>query len=185
MSQAFLFKLYHSINDKHKDICQIKIHIWRVSCSKISFCTKILVEKWPKLVSISGLSHTLLINKQILAFNCIPSCLPIPPPPIHHPPPITTTSPPHPNHPSPTTHHPHWMLHTKISVYILVTRWGLTISQHRPDAKPLFEPVMVRLPTHIYVTRPQWVEPQSVISEDMQWITFVINVLLTCFWVVS
>ena len=27
----------------------------------------------------------------------------------------------------------------------------------RPGDKPLSEPMMVRLPTHIYVTRPQWV----------------------------
>ena len=29
---------------------------------------------------------------------------------------------------------------------------------HRPGDKPLSEPMMVRLPTHIYVTRPQWVK---------------------------
>ena len=28
----------------------------------------------------------------------------------------------------------------------------------RPDDKPLSEPMMVRLPTHIYTTRPQWVK---------------------------
>ena len=28
---------------------------------------------------------------------------------------------------------------------------------HRPGDKPLFEPMMARLPTHICVTRPQWV----------------------------
>ena len=28
----------------------------------------------------------------------------------------------------------------------------------RPGDKPLSEPMMVRLPTHIYVTRPQWVK---------------------------
>ena len=28
----------------------------------------------------------------------------------------------------------------------------------RPGDKPLFEPMMVRLPTHICVTRPQWVK---------------------------
>ena len=29
----------------------------------------------------------------------------------------------------------------------------------RPGDKPLSEPMMVRLPTHICVTRPQWVKP--------------------------
>ena len=29
---------------------------------------------------------------------------------------------------------------------------------HRPGDKPLSEPMMVRLPTHICVTRPQWVK---------------------------
>ena len=29
---------------------------------------------------------------------------------------------------------------------------------HRSDDKPLSEPMMVRLPTHICVTRPQWVK---------------------------
>ena len=28
----------------------------------------------------------------------------------------------------------------------------------RPDDKPLYEPMMVRLPTHIRVTRSQWVK---------------------------
>ena len=30
----------------------------------------------------------------------------------------------------------------------------------RPGDKPLFEPMMVSLPTHICVTRPQWVLPK-------------------------
>ena len=30
----------------------------------------------------------------------------------------------------------------------------------RPGDKPLFEPMMVSLLTHIYVTRPQWVKPK-------------------------
>ena len=29
---------------------------------------------------------------------------------------------------------------------------------HRPSDKPLSEPMMVRLPTHVCVTRPQWVK---------------------------
>ena len=32
----------------------------------------------------------------------------------------------------------------------------------RPGAKPLSEPMMVRLPTHICVTRPQWVNKSEV-----------------------
>ena len=33
---------------------------------------------------------------------------------------------------------------------------------HRPGDKPLSEPMMVRLPTHICVTRPQWVNHVSI-----------------------
>ena len=33
---------------------------------------------------------------------------------------------------------------------------------HRPGDKPLSESMMVRLPTHICVTRPQWLNPQIV-----------------------
>ena len=33
-----------------------------------------------------------------------------------------------------------------------------TMAWHRRGDKPLFEPMMVRLPTHICVTRPQWVK---------------------------
>ena len=50
----------------------------------------------------------------------------------------------------------------------------------RPDDKPLSEPMMVRLPTHICVSRPQWVNSlapgrcgsnfKSVIYEHMLWI---------------
>ena len=29
---------------------------------------------------------------------------------------------------------------------------------HRPGNKPLYDPIMASLPTHIYVTRPQWVK---------------------------
>ena len=32
------------------------------------------------------------------------------------------------------------------------------MARHRPGDKPLSEPMMVRLPTHICVTRPQWVK---------------------------
>ena len=40
-----------------------------------------------------------------------------------------------------------------IPTLVQVTAW------HRPGNKPLSEPMMVRLPTHICVTRPQWVKP--------------------------
>ena len=33
---------------------------------------------------------------------------------------------------------------------------------HRPRNKPLSEPMMVRLPTHICVTRPQWAKASSL-----------------------
>ena len=39
----------------------------------------------------------------------------------------------------------------------------------RPGDKPLSEPMMVRLPTHICVTRPQWVK--------VQWWTNTLNVV--------
>ena len=35
----------------------------------------------------------------------------------------------------------------------------------RPGDKPLSEPRMVRLPTHICFTRPQWVEEDCVVNE--------------------
>ena len=34
----------------------------------------------------------------------------------------------------------------------------------RPGDKPLYEPMMVRLPTHICVSRPQWVKQQKNLS---------------------
>ena len=43
----------------------------------------------------------------------------------------------------------HWSLFLRVQ---------LRYSSMGSDYKPLFEPVMVRLPTHICVTRPQWVE---------------------------
>ena len=36
---------------------------------------------------------------------------------------------------------------------------------HRPDDKPLFEPMMVGLLTHIFVTRPQWVKREWLVEE--------------------
>ena len=39
-----------------------------------------------------------------------------------------------------------------IPALVQITAW------RRPGAKPLSEPMMIRLPMHIYVTRPQWVK---------------------------
>ena len=41
----------------------------------------------------------------------------------------------------------------------------------RPGDKPLSEPMMVRLPTHISVTRPQWVIPVMYPSRLLRWKT--------------
>ena len=41
---------------------------------------------------------------------------------------------------------------------------------HRPGDKPLSEPMMVNLPTHICVTRPRWVNEEST------------NTGVTCIW---
>ena len=45
----------------------------------------------------------------------------------------------------------------------------------RPGDKPLSEPMMVRLPTHICVTRPQWVKVLSVFSRDLFQIFTIVN----------
>ena len=37
----------------------------------------------------------------------------------------------------------------------------------RPGDKPLSEPMMVSLPTHIYVTRPQWVKKHFKTTETL------------------
>ena len=37
---------------------------------------------------------------------------------------------------------------------------------HRPGDKPLSEPMMIRLSTHICVTRPQWVKNPGVITHE-------------------
>ena len=39
-----------------------------------------------------------------------------------------------------------------------IPAWVQIMAWHRPGDKPLSEPMMVRLPTHICVTRPQWVK---------------------------
>ena len=40
---------------------------------------------------------------------------------------------------------------------------------HRPGDKPLSEPMMVRLPTHICVTRPQWVKMGISLKTTESW----------------
>ena len=40
---------------------------------------------------------------------------------------------------------------------------------HRPGAKPLSEPMVVKLLTHICVTRPQWVEPSGWTPTHLIW----------------
>ena len=39
----------------------------------------------------------------------------------------------------------------------------------RPGDKPLSEPMMVRLPTHICVTRPQWVNRRHFQMHSLEW----------------
>ena len=43
------------------------------------------------------------------------------------------------------------------------------IAWRRPGNKPLTEPMMVRLPTHISATRPQWVKAKSRKSKTCDW----------------
>ena len=40
----------------------------------------------------------------------------------------------------------------------------------RPGDKPLSEPVMVRLLTHIWVTRPQWVHVKCSATQNLKWL---------------
>ena len=57
----------------------------------------------------------------------------------------------------------------------------------RPGDKPLSEPMMVRLPTHICVTRPQWVNwynlniwhGYEIISHNLLWLSFLTHTYLT------
>ena len=48
-----------------------------------------------------------------------------------------------------------------ISALVKIMAW------RRPGDKPLFEPIMVSLPTHICVTQPQWVN--SLTAGDAAW----------------
>ena len=53
-----------------------------------------------------------------------------------------------------------------IPALVLIMAW------RRPGNKPLSEPMMVRLPTHICVTRPQWVKlglKWICIENDFKW----------------
>ena len=53
----------------------------------------------------------------------------------------------------------------------------------RPGDKPLSEPMMVRLPTHICVTRPQWVNPWH--GEEFKVLSLWILMLTQCGLVMS
>ena len=50
----------------------------------------------------------------------------------------------------------HWILFLRVQLTIFPTLFQI-MAWRRPGDKPLSEPMMVRLPTHICVTRPQWV----------------------------
>ena len=52
-----------------------------------------------------------------------------------------------------------------IPALVLIMAW------RRPGVKPLSEPMMVSLPTHICVTRPQWVKDVNPCSADLFWST--------------
>ena len=58
-----------------------------------------------------------------------------------------------------------------ISALVQIMAW------RRPGDKPLSEPMMVRLPTHICVTRPQWVKPTTRLSYTP--ISFMENMVVT------
>ena len=49
----------------------------------------------------------------------------------------------------------------------------------RPDDKPLSEPMMVRLPTHICVTRPQWVNCDSHIWFSPAGLWLILDMIIT------
>ena len=53
-----------------------------------------------------------------------------------------------------------------IPALVLIMAW------HLPGDNPLSEPMMVRLPKHICVARPQWVKHDSVVSHISQLKTF-------------
>ena len=58
-----------------------------------------------------------------------------------------------------------------IQALVLIMAW------RRPGDKPLSEPMMVRLPTHICVTRPQWVKPSTAGPIHIRDLNLAIRVL--------
>ena len=50
----------------------------------------------------------------------------------------------------------HWSLFLRVELTIF-QNWFWQLAWRRPGDKPLSEPMIVSLPTHICVTRPQWV----------------------------
>ena len=46
---------------------------------------------------------------------------------------------------------------------------GQIMAWRRPGNKPLSEPMMVSLPMHICVTRPQWLKPQMLFAFAQHW----------------
>ena len=56
-----------------------------------------------------------------------------------------------------------------------------TMAWRRPGDKPLSEPMMVRLPTHICVTRPQWVKNPQLFCV-LCWIRFNILMVMLSAW---
>ena len=53
----------------------------------------------------------------------------------------------------------------------------------RPGDKPLSEPMMVSLPTHICVTRPQWVKRQNIHpTVKLVWMDHIIDPRSQCSW---
>ena len=73
----------------------------------------------------------------------------------------------------------HWILYCKASLYIhtsLFLRYELTI--FRPGGKPLSEPMIVSLPTHICVTRPQWVKGKG----NLAFIYRLLNIYSSGIW---
>ena len=51
----------------------------------------------------------------------------------------------------------HWSLFLRVQLTISQSALVQIMAWRRPGDKPLSGPMMVRLPTHICVTRPQWV----------------------------
>ena len=51
----------------------------------------------------------------------------------------------------------------KIPTLVQVMAWS------RPGNKPLSEPMKVRLPTHMCVTRPQWVKNFTLVRNSLYW----------------